>query len=831
MSEFLDCASLFVEEEDYELLKPRSDAERKQAERARMDEEQQELQKKKDRIRHQTYDPTVRRARRNNPETRPAYRRQERDRYGKLTGTPRSDSEAIMVDGESGNLECLKCACQEFNPAAGQDNPHCRCGHDSQNHMHEYLLLRAGELVLERADGSPLSHLDCFAFLADLPSEALYIGYAFNYDVMMMIKGLDDRKLRELHNRQWRMAHGFKPDRRKNPQYCTVCSRKRGDRRHKPTKAQGNPSGMSPGYAYPVDVDGFQIDYIKSKRFYVRRTPPDGHRCKPKTKCHPWIIVYDIFPHFGVSFVEALETEGVATKEELALIGVGKEQRKIFGRMTDKTREYNYFEIVLGQRLYQSRWSKYRVAKIEPRYPDGPGWLAAELFIQHKVPKAREIPYCQDDWTPEQQFNPSETPEFLRKYTPAQRFQMASKGAYYGGWFDNPAIGVIPGPSWGWDINSAYPYQLSRQPDFPNGLWVEGKRPAPGCEAYIAFVYFGPKMPNDNTLCYGLPVRDKNNGVSYPQRGSGWYWSMDIEASLHQMVTVVWCFSFVPVNDRKPFAFMEMVYEKRMEKERERKGLGVGFKLGGNSGYGKLAQTVGSAPWNDCLVRAGHLTSSVRAQNQNEVIHRLPGCQAGRCGDDVLMIATDGVFTTALPGGVRVSNELGDWKRVEYSDGMFIVRSGLYFAPGVEEKPKTRGVPRNLALAQEDNLRKAFRRAQETGDWKSANVVLKMNTFHSLGLSVLRNELDMIGRWTEDDRIVTFDWTPKRAPGFISRGTWIQVRPPEGSVRDANVSYDREMSRRFKEQQIRAGNDFSELPDWADRYYSPSEDDSPSEDE
>src|SRR6266568_5649916 len=82
MSEFLDCASLFVEEEDYELLKPRSDAERKQAERARMDEEQQELQKKKDRIRHQTYDPTVRRARRNNPETRPAYRRQERDRYG-----------------------------------------------------------------------------------------------------------------------------------------------------------------------------------------------------------------------------------------------------------------------------------------------------------------------------------------------------------------------------------------------------------------------------------------------------------------------------------------------------------------------------------------------------------------------------------------------------------------------------------------------------------------------------------------------------------------------------------------------------------------------------
>ena len=40
----------------------------------------------------------------------------------------------------------------------------------------------------------------------------------------------------------------------------------------------------------------------------------------------------------------------------------------------------------------------------------------------------------------------------------------AARMTYYGGWFETFVNGVIPGTSYAYDINSAYPYAISTLP-------------------------------------------------------------------------------------------------------------------------------------------------------------------------------------------------------------------------------------------------------------------------------------------------------------------------------------------------------------------------------
>src|SRR6266487_3962473 len=114
---------------------------------------------------------------------------------------------------------------------------------------HEYMLLRAGRRVITNPAG--LGWRECLGFLADLPRDAIYVSFFFDYDVTKMLQGLPEQRLRRLLDRDSR------------------------------------PVGPDKSTLLAVDVPGFQIDYLPGKEFRVRRAHEGGGYGK-------WLIVSDV---------------------------------------------------------------------------------------------------------------------------------------------------------------------------------------------------------------------------------------------------------------------------------------------------------------------------------------------------------------------------------------------------------------------------------------------------------------------------------------------------------------------------------------------------------
>src|SRR6201999_1030385 len=83
----------------------------------------------------------------------------------------------------------------------------------------------------------------------------------------------------------------------------------------------------------------------------------------------------------------------------------------------------------------------------------------------------------------------------------------------------------------------------------------------------------------------------------------------------------------------RPFAKFEHFY--RLRKEWGKEGRGLALKLGINSGYGKLAQSRGSATYNN-WIWAGNITSQTRAM-------LLQALTLVADPSDIVMFATDGL--------------------------------------------------------------------------------------------------------------------------------------------------------------------------------------------
>ena len=229
----------------------------------------------------------------------------------------------IGVDGEGGEVEDPQMVL--FGPNSTR---------------HEYLLLRAGDEVLET--GEPLTWYECFRFLANLPAKANYVSYFFDYDVTMMIRGLTPERLHRLLRR----------DRPK-------------DKR---------------GWLLPLDVGPFQIDYLPGKEFKVRWR--DGG---------DWIVIQDTGTFFQTAFIKTLDKWQVGTEEERRMIREGKALRSEFGRVTDEIRFYNALEVRLLSDLMGEFRSICKQLGYLPSRWEGPGLLATSALKRHKIPRSKNL--------------------------------------------------------------------------------------------------------------------------------------------------------------------------------------------------------------------------------------------------------------------------------------------------------------------------------------------------------------------------------------------------------------------------------------------------------
>jgi len=585
-------------------------------------------------------------------------------------------------------------------------------GGDIDN-RHEYLLLRAGDHVL--IGDKPLTFEDCAWFLTHLPKTSIYASFFFDYDVTMILRDWPPDKIGRLLDRESR----------------TITSKDTGR-----------------AITYPVDYNGYQVDYLPHKRFTIRRKISGS-------QWGQWYSISDTGTFFQCAFIAALDTWNIGTVDERNSIRDNKLLRGQFTNLTQETIDYNALECRLGAQLMET----FRAVCIDtgyvPQVWEGPGAMAQAMFNHHDIP-------------------PSETYSTVPK-----QVWRAALAAYYGGRFETTAVGQISGNVDQWDINSAYPYACTELPCLLHGRWynsLESSLAQVGLARY-RFTHDKEAGPGD---LYNLPTRLPDGSIRYPRSGEGWYWSVEIRSALQagsqvEQLGVGWVYE---TDCRcKPFAFVDDVYRDRLRLGKSGKGLVL--KLGLNSLYGKLAQSVGAAPMAN-PVWSGLITAITRAR-LIDAYSLVPG----RC----LMLATDGLFISGSDRAPLLdSKALGGWDRKSHPDGMFIIQPGVYFVSSELGKPKTRGVPQRQVIEAKDEFYRVWEEYRRDSTVSESTPVpsvrLPVRNFIGLRLAYARNAPASAGTWVEGTKDVSFSWHTKRDPTrvYASEVGW-RTYPYNGYVR------------------------------------------------
>jgi hypothetical protein len=279
--------------------------------------------------------------------------------------------------------------------------------------------------------------------------------------------------------------------------------------------------------------------------------------------------------------------------------------------------------------------------------------------------------------------------------TQSKEMNHAIASSFFGGRFENSVIGQVKERVYIYDISSAYPYQLYFLPCLQHGKWrlVRSRKALDKTNVVSAIVHY--ELSSSRAQHWGpFPFRDRFGTICFPtESGGGWVYKDEYLTGerLFDNVKFKEAWIYECECDCRPFAKIPEYYLERLRIGKE--GPGIVIKLGCNSCYGKLAQSVGNALYNSWLW-AGMITSGTRAQ-----LLELIGLHHDR--KNALMCATDGLATrerlqTPRPldtGTFGVDKPLGGWEEKEISKGMFFARPGIYFplSPTKEEIKDVRG--------------------------------------------------------------------------------------------------------------------------------------------
>lgn len=613
---------------------------------------------------------------------------------------------------------------------------------------HEYLLLRAGNQALET--GLPLTWEECFWFLSELPADKIYVSYYFDYDVTMMVRRIPKERLERLMNREGRLE---------------TIGKRRG--------------------SMPIDVGSYQIDYLPRKEFRIRRRVADG--TGNKRHYTPWVTISDVGSFFQSTFVSALrkwygEFDDTGTWAPhpgeshmgsiIDKIAEGKDLRNAFGTITEYVREYNILEIrALELLMNKFRTMCYEVG-LRPTKWQGPGNLVMAQFRKVGMPRNRDLTLFDED-------------EELQRYANA---------AYYGGRFEARTFGEIHGPIYQYDINSAYARTYQDLPCLLHGRWTYVDR-MPDDGIFVSDVSY---THHRRLQWYTLPIRTKKGEILFPRTGRGYYWSPELRNSINHGATLTWHggYHYQSDCDCRMFEWVTDLFEER--KKLGKNGRGYVLKILLATIYGKLAQSVGTAPYAN-PIWAGLIVSTVRAQLCHAALSDASGT-----GSDVHMLATDGMFCSDDRPALTVGKELGEWDKTTH-DAMFVVQSGVYMLP--DTAPKTRGVPQRKVIQHTWDFYQAWHRYLQTGVKDSVTVHLR--SFLGIRQALARNRLDLAGQWLNVARSIAFDWDTKRHAAQVINDC-VTTEPPDGSKVLRTVPYRRTIG----------GGSFRELddeqPDWSD---------------
>ena len=621
---------------------------------------------------------------------------------------------------------------------------------------HRYVLLavanETGTLRWWVEDPEGLSSLRCLEFLANLPTSRSRL---FSYSFNYDLTKLLQDLPDELLYRL------FRPELR---------------------KAKGAAAKRGPS---PICWMGFTLNLVGSKFTVIYNQRK--------------VILWDIFKFYQGKFVTALKDWKVGSGEDQAAIERMKELRAKFKpEDMPEVREYCFSECAHMAQLAHKLVDAHEAAGLKLTSFYGAGSTATAML---KIMEVKEK---------------------LRPTPPEMRHAVAS--AFFGGRFENSVIGEVPYWVRNHDISSAYPYQTCFLPCLQHGQWrwTSSRADLDACSAAVVEYDLRPAEGQEISDWAPFPFRENDGSICFPsESGGGWVWMdeflagerfVEAEAPGSVRFKSAWVYSCdCPC---KPFEAIPHYYRERCRIGKE--GAGIVFKLGPNSVYGKLAQSIGNAVFQS-WIWAGMITSGCRAQLLDFIaLHRRRS--------DVLMVATDGAFSvvdsgpldfkdgprvrwcaprfgTPIPRGTETwatGKPLGGWECGDIEQGIFAARPGIYFPlrPTKKDvlKVKGRGIGKGTVLENWQLILDAWNR----GGLEEPVVVKDIERFcggkTSLSYSSMEgscrraaggrtsgdgaHDLPKYGEWIKRRVEMSFDPMPKRA-GLItgaSRERW--AAPP-----------------------------------------------------
>lgn len=498
---------------------------------------------------------------------------------------------------------------------------------------HRYVLLGVGQDQIE--DPSGLHWSDIFSFLYGFyhPRTA-FVGFFLGYDFTQWLKTLPESRARAL---------------------LTIEGRE--GRRSK--------SAVMHGRFLPVDIDGWQVDMLGSKRMAIRTKPCDCLTVKCPHDKGPWMHICDAGGFFQTSFLNVINPanwqEPIVSDDEYALIERGKEHRSD-AKLDDDMRMYNRLENEILERVMRNLDDgfKHLEVNLSPKQWFGPG-QAAQSWMRGRAPTRKDI----------------------EARVPAE-FLDAARQSYFGGWFELQAHGIIPGASWEYDINSAYPAIIAALPCLLHGTYSSGTgRPPdtlPGEICLVRALVWGRAPHSDRTRKNAIGAmlhRDRQGRISRPLITEGWFWLHELEAAQRagciKRVNGDRYFEwhkYTPCECPAPLRQVANLYKMRLDVGKDSI-LGKAAKLLYNSMYGKTAQSVGS-PLFANPVYASLITAGCRTMILDAIATH-PGGKS-----NVLMIATDAVFFIDPHTLLVDSERLGGWSS-KRRDNLTLFKPGVYW--------------------------------------------------------------------------------------------------------------------------------------------------------
>lgn len=463
----------------------------------------------------------------------------------------------------------------------------------------------------------------------------------------------------------------------------------------------------------PIAWRGYSIDWLQGQLTIARK----------KTR----VVIWDIFKFFQAAFVKALKQWGIDTQniEEM------KEKRGDFkAEDMPKIREYCFTECYQLANLAKKLVETHKTCGLTLHSYYGPGSTASIAISQMKaIEHRKDIP---------------------------KAMTHAVACGFFGGRFEHALMGIIK-PVYGYDISSAYPYQLYNLPCLLHGKWTHVtsnvRKAIANCTTAI-IRYSHESKPGSTWAPF--PHRDDDGSICYPRKSSGWLWLPEILAGMRFGKTRLHeAWVYTTTCTCHPFADVAKYYRRRVELGKD--AAGIVLKLACNSIYGKLAQSIGPNPKFQCWVWAGLVTAGTRAMILNAIASTDPA--------NIIGIATDGIFSKvplklAKPsdtGTYDLKKPLGGWEEKEEPEGMLFLKPGIYFALS-SETVKARGIGRKALFAAKHRMIRAWKRGDKS-------ITLTVDRFHGAKTSIspTLKRSARYGQWSRMPIRIAFE-CPNRAP-------------------------------------------------------------------